>query len=188
MVWSHSAHGEGENVPPHPSRVHAPFWVPGAGFREPGGPSGRSLRRRGVLDVGSGNGYWAYMLRRHGLRVHAIDNMQSSWRTLWIGDVIVQDGARYLREREGCRESVLLMVYPVVGEEFTKKVVDAYAGDVIVIAGTPNRDGYTAFKDTTIDDWTVKEKKQFTKVIQIALSSFAGKDEALFIFQRSEIK
>ena len=146
----------------------------------------RGADGREVLDVGSGNGYWAYMLRRHGVRVLAIDSLQSRWRTVWVGDTIVQDGTKYLRERKGCEGSVLLMVYPVVGGEFTKKIVDAYAGDTIIVAGTQNKNGYTAFKDITIDEWITREK-EFTKVIQVALPSFAGKDEALFVFQKTKL-
>ena len=139
-----------------------------------------------VLDVGSGNGYWAYMLRRHGISVRAIDNLQSNWRTLWIGDTITQDGTKYLKERKGCPQSVLLLVYPVVGGEFIRKIAEAYVGDTVVVAGTQNRNGYTAFKDVTIDDWMATERKEYKRVVQVALPSFAGKDEALFIFHKDK--
>lgn len=140
---------------------------------------------RSVLDVGSGNGYWTYMLRRHGLEVHAIDNGQSMWRTLWIGDTINQDGAKYMKKRtDGGKDDVLLMVYPVVGLEFTTSVLDAYKGDVICVAGTQNGNGYTGFKDEMVDSWMERERKDFEKIVQVPLPSFAGKDDALFVFRR----
>jgi hypothetical protein len=50
--------------------------------------------KRGVIEIGSGNGYWTYVLRRLGVTVHAVDNLQSEYRTLWIGDTIKKDGKK----------------------------------------------------------------------------------------------
>jgi len=137
-------------------------------------------RGREVVDVGSGNGYWTYMLRRQGVSVVAVDNLQSEWRTLWIGDTVVADGERFLRGRG--EEVVLLLVYPIVGGEFTRKVVEAYKGDTVVVAGTQNASGYTAFRDRTIEGFMAE--RGWRKEVQIALPSFAGKDEGLFVFRR----
>ena len=137
-----------------------------------------------VLEIGSGNGYWAYMLRRTGLTVSAVDNLQSEYRTLWIGDTIVQDGEKYLKAEKGAKAAVLLLVYPIVGLNFTSKILEAYKGDVVCVAGTQNKNGYTAFKDRTIDEYMLAEKPEFEKTVQIPLPSFAGKDEALFVFER----
>lgn len=139
---------------------------------------------RAVLDMGSGNGYWTLMLRRLGLTAVAVDSGQSRWRTTWISDTVVTDGVQYLRKRSGCPDTVLLLVYPVVGGEFTRKVLDAYTGDVICVAGTQNGNGYTGFTDTTVDEYVRKEKTGWEKVAQVPLPSFAGKDDALFAFRR----
>ncbi|KAL9104571.1 MAG: hypothetical protein Q9163_000493 [Psora crenata] len=88
------------------------------------------------------------------------------------------------QETQGCKDSVLLLVYPIVGAEFTKKVLDAYEGTTVVVAGTQNRSGYTAFRDMRIDEWIARERKEYSKTVQVALPSFAGKDEALFVFER----
>lgn len=140
---------------------------------------------RTVIDLGSGNGYWTYMLRRLDVSVRAVDNLQSEYRTTWIGDTISKDGEQYLQDENGCRDAVLLLVYPIVSSHFTSKVIDAYKGDTVCLAGTQNRNGYTAFPDRTIDDYMAAEKPEFQKSVQIPLPSFAGKDEALFIFQRN---
>ena len=144
-------------------------------------------RGREVVDLGSGNGYWTYMLRRHGGvvgGVRAVDNLQSSWRTMWVGDTVVKDGDKYLRAERGGVDALLLLVYPVVGADFTRTVIEAYKGSTIVVAGTQNRNGYTAFKDQTIADWMKKEMDGWEKIVQIPLPSFAGKDEALFVFEK----
>lgn len=140
-----------------------------------------------ILDVGSGNGYWTYMLRRHGCNVLAIDNAQSDWRTLWIGDTIKEEGSRYIKKRpKAAEDDVLLLVYPVVGLEFTTSILSSYKGNIICVAGTQNNNGYTAFKTETIDIWMSRERPDFEKLAQIPLPSFAGKDDALFIWKRAK--
>ncbi|EOD43621.1 putative transcription factor nrm1 whi5 protein [Neofusicoccum parvum UCRNP2] len=68
--------------------------------------------------------------------------------------------------------------------DFTGKVLRAYQGDYVVVAGTQNHNGFTGFKDETIADWMARERKEFERVAQVPLPSFAGKDEALFVFVR----
>ncbi|KAK1986731.1 hypothetical protein LZ30DRAFT_685158 [Colletotrichum cereale] len=149
---------------------------------------------RPVADVGSGNGYWSHMLRAYGLDALPVDNMQSAWRVTWVPDTIAADGLAFLRERDGGSRLVLLLVYPVVGGGvaggseggFTRGLVDAYRGDTLAVVGTQNRNGYTAFRAMTVDEYMQREHPAWTKVVQIPLPSFAGKDEALFVFQRGE--
>lgn len=144
----------------------------------------QSAGKRAVVEIGSGNGYWTYMLRRMGVSVQAVDNQQSEYRTMWIGDTLVKDGEQYLKEKKGCKDDLLLLVYPIVSSDFTSGILDAYKGDTVCVAGTQNRNGYTAFKDRTIDEYMKVEKPDYEKTIQIPLPSFAGKDEALYVFER----
>jgi len=148
----------------------------------------KGREKRTVLDIGSGNGYWTYMLRRMGVEVIAVDNEQSEWRTMWIGDTIIADGEKYLKENKGCKEAVLLMVYPIIGADFTIKILSAYKGDTVVVAATQNKNGYTAFRDRTIGEYMVGERPEFERTVQIPLPSFPGKDEALFVFERNSGK
>ncbi|OTA91343.1 hypothetical protein M434DRAFT_349541 [Hypoxylon sp. CO27-5] len=182
---------------------------------------------REVLDMGSGGGFWTFMLRLYGVRVSAVDNAQSAWRVTWVSDTIIADGVEYLRKRgEGKRkqpqpkpqsqsqsqsqssssssknatsdpdpeEAVLLLVYPIVGGAlaggteggFTRAMLDAYTGDTLAVVGTQNRNGYTGFRGESMDEYMERERsgEGWVKVVQIALPSFPGKDEALFVFQR----
>ena len=153
---------------------------------------------RGIVDAGSGNGYWTFMLRRHGGvgPVVAVDSGQSAWRTLWVRDTVADDAARWLRRQRpaGAPDKVLLVVYPIVGggvaggEEgaFTRGLLGAYAGDTLAVVGTQNRNGYTSFRGRTMDEYMAAEEPTWTKVVQIPLPSFPGKDEALFVFQRGD--
>ena len=139
-----------------------------------------------LVEIGSGNGYWAYMLRWLGVSVQAVDNLQSEYRTLWISDTVIKDGERFLKDEKGCKDTVLLLVYPIVSSGFTSRIIENYKGDTICIAGTQNHNGYTAFKDRTIDDYIATDQTDFQKTAQIPLPSFAGKDEALFVFERKD--
>ncbi|KAK7518051.1 uncharacterized protein IWZ02DRAFT_491847 [Phyllosticta citriasiana] len=147
-------------------------------------PKPKGWPGRGVLEIGSGNGYWALLLRRAGVSVTAVDNLHSEWRTMWIGDTVFADGIQYLKQNGGARDKILLLVYPQVGADFTGKVLRAYEGDYIVVAGTQNHNGFTGFQTETIAEWMAREKKEFERVAQVPLPSFAGKDEALFVFVR----
>lgn len=88
-------------------------------------------RGRTIVDMGSGNGYWTYMLRRMAqgkkkLEVIAIDSGLSEWRTMWVGDTVEADGVKWLYQHQGARDMVLLLVYPNTGEDFTSKMIKAY--------------------------------------------------------------
>lgn len=150
---------------------------------------------RAVVDMGSGNGYWAFMLRQHGVDVKPVDNAQSEWRANWVSDTTITDGPKWLTKNSaGGKDLVLLMVYPVVGGGagggveggFTRDLMKVYQGDTVAAVGTQNRNGYTSFRDMTFDEYMAREHSQWTKVVQIPVPSFAGKDEALYIYQRGE--
>ncbi len=54
---------------------------------------------RTVVDAGSGNGYWTFMLRAHGVPCVAVDSGQSAWRTTWVRDTVRADAAAWLSRR-----------------------------------------------------------------------------------------
>ncbi|KAI0097022.1 hypothetical protein GGR51DRAFT_487881 [Nemania sp. FL0031] len=178
---------------------------------------------REIIDMGSGNGYWTRMLRdyhafhatststststpksksksqsqsnSHSLPiVTPVDSAQSSWRTTWVPDTLIADGASYLATtRAGAPDAVLLLVYPIVGGGlaggseggFTRGMLDAYDGDTLAVVGTQNHNGYTGFRDMTMDEFMAREHGgEWVKVVQVPLPSFPGKDEALYVFQR----
>jgi SAM-dependent methyltransferase len=137
-----------------------------------------------VLDVGCGNGYWTYMLRREGVEVLPIDNAQSRYRTGWIGDVLLEDGVAALKKRGGGKGDALLLVYPITANGFTGKVLRAFAGDVVCVVGTQNGNGYTCFREERVDVWMERERPEMELLARVPVPSFAGKDEALFVWRR----
>jgi hypothetical protein len=171
-----------------------------AKLAQPSKPSKEPVRP--ILDVGSGNGYWTHMLRSFPLpdpamkklEVVAIDNQLSEYRITWIDDTIITDGISYLKTppsnpntaaiQQGGKNCILLLVYPQATGDFTPSVMKAFQGDTIVVAGTQNKNGFTAFQDQVVDEWVEKNLKDFELTLRAPLPSFAGKDEALFVFQR----
>jgi hypothetical protein len=134
--------------------------------------------------MASGNGYWTYMLRRMNIDIVAVDNMSSEYRTMWIADTIKSDGVEYLKRNGGGKGKVLLMVYMVTAGIFTKRVVQAYKGDTIVLVGTQNSNRYTGFSDATAEEWFAEEMKGWDLVCRIPMPSFAGKDEGMLVWKR----
>jgi hypothetical protein len=137
-----------------------------------------------IIDMASGNGYWTYMLRGMNLDVTAVDNMANEYRMMWISDTVKSDGVEYLKKNGGGAEKVLLMVYMVTAGTFTKRVVQAYKGDTIVVVGSQNANRYTGFSDCTAEEWFQKEMPRWEMICRIAMPSFAGKDEGLFVWKK----
>ncbi len=146
-----------------------------------------------ILDIGSGNGYWTFMLRKFpisdvsgakALDVRAIDSQVSEYRFSWINDTVKCDGVSYLVQNGNGVGCVLLLVYPQATGDFTGPILEKYEGDTIIVAGTQNSNGFTAFQDYIVDEWIEKNLTNFVLTLRMPLPSFAGKDEALFVFQR----
>ncbi|GAB1311712.1 hypothetical protein MFIFM68171_01922 [Madurella fahalii] len=176
-------------VPTHESLTIIKTLAQGEGGKK--GLNGKQQKK--VVDVGSGNGYWSMMLREYGVQVDAVDNLMSEWRTTWIPDTLVQTGTGYLASHPNHSDLILMLVYPVVGGKltgtvegsFTRDLVAAYKGDTLVVVGTQNHNGYTSFSDMTMDEYMERDHSgEWAKIVQIAMPSFAGKDEAMFVFQR----
>lgn len=141
-------------------------------------------KKDGVIDMASGNGYWTYMLRRMKLDVQAVDNLASEYRTMWISDTVKNDGVEYLKRNNGVKGRILLMVYMVTAGTFTKRVLQAYQGDIVVVVGTQNANRYTGFADCTVEEYFVREMPGWEMSYRIAMPSFAGKDEGMYVWRR----
>ncbi|KAF1850565.1 uncharacterized protein K460DRAFT_350607 [Cucurbitaria berberidis CBS 394.84] len=160
-----------------------------AKLAQPAKPSKESVLP--ILDIGSGNGYWTFMLRHFPiaegakeLDVRAIDSQLSEYRVSWIQDTIAMDGKSYLKQNANGKGCVLLLVYPQATGDFTAPILRAFEGDTVVVAGTQNGNGFTAFQDQGVDEWVEGNLPAFELVLRMPLPSFAGKDEALFVFRR----
>ncbi|CZR51390.1 uncharacterized protein PAC_01265 [Phialocephala subalpina] len=141
----------------------------------------------GAIDMASGNGYWTYMLRRMKVDVQAVDNMASEYRTIWISDTVKSDGVEHLKRNNGGKDRILLMVYMVTAGTFTKRVLQAYRGDTVVVVGTQNANRYTGFADCTVEEYFEKEMAGWEMACRIAMPSFAGKDEGMYVWKKKKM-
>ena len=60
----------------------------------------------------------------------------------------------------------------------------AIGGSTIIVAGSQNTSGFTGFARETVASWMAREMPDWVKILQIPLPSFAGRDEALFAFEK----
>ena len=189
------------NLTPHKSHPILPILMHHFACAVPSHESLTLLTRlatgRTIVDIGSGTGYWTFMLRQYGATCVAIDNGQSAWRTMWVDDTVPAEGTQWLgrHENRGGEDMLVLVVYPIVGGGlaggteggFMRGLMRACNANTIAVVGTQNRNGYTAFRDMTVDEFMEKEHGNcWEKAVQVPLPSFAGKDEALFVFQKRE--
>lgn len=139
-----------------------------------------------VLDVGCGNAYWTWLLRRQHVRVVPIDDCSSTWRTIFADDIIKSDAIKFLNGRD-TKHEILLLVYPITGaNHLTKRIIDVFQGDTIVYVGTQNANRYTGFQDVIVDEYFQSSMPGWHKVVHVPIPSFPGKDDALFIFQKKK--
>lgn len=141
-----------------------------------------SFNKKKLIDLGSGNGYWSFLLTRMNVPVVSVDDVSSSWRTSWPIPTVKADAIQWLRETETA-DMVMMLVYPVTANQFTERAIQGFMGSTIVVVGTLNGNGYTGFAKVTVEEW-MKERGGWEVMVKIAVPSFPGKDDGLIVFQR----
>ncbi|BFZ56908.1 hypothetical protein PYCC9005_003958 [Savitreella phatthalungensis] len=139
-----------------------------------------------LIDLACGNAYWTWLLRREGVQVVATDLMSSTWRTLWANDIVLADAVQFLKTKSTASDT-LLLVYPIVGgNRLTERVIESYKGNSICIVGTQNANRYTTFGECTTEEWFANNRPNWRLSVRKPLPSFAGKDDALYVYQRNQ--
>jgi hypothetical protein len=90
----------------------------------------------GVVEIGAGGGYWAMLLRGHGVDVVAFDPDPVGGPTGW------HDGHQWSEVLQGDHHRIkdypdrtLLLVWPSYGGAWSHEVIEEYQGDIIVYVG-----------------------------------------------------
>lgn len=94
-----------------------------------------------AIDPLAGSGYWAYLLRQHGVNVLASDKapygsgIKNTWHNgePWIDDIHTLDGVASVAR--AAKERTLLLSWPPYGEPIGTDVISAYRGDRVVYIG-----------------------------------------------------
>jgi hypothetical protein len=106
-----------------------------------------------VLEVGAGNGYWAYLLRQVDGDVLATDAdapFDPEWSPVW--------SARAQSVVPDYPDRTLLMVWPSYDETWPSETLGAYQGDTVIYVGE-GRGGCTAddrFHQLLHDEWQLE--------------------------------
>lgn len=90
------------------------------------------LDGRGVIEIGAGNGYWAWLLRQLGVDVTAVDD--GSWRRAWkaVWSHVATGGPETAAAHP---DRALLLIWPPHGAAMAAQSLAAYTGDLVIYAG-----------------------------------------------------
>jgi hypothetical protein len=141
---------------------------------------------RGVLEVGSGTGYWAALLGQAGVDVRATDAAPpaphlDAGHNLWHGNVepfvpIETIGAA--EAAAGAGDRVLLLCWPPSISEMATDALRAYPGDTVVYVGEwgGGTTGTAAFHALLEEEWTL--------VDTVEIPVWWGRDDLVRIYRR----
>lgn len=116
-----------------------------------------TLDGRPVVEMGAGNGYWAWMLSQYGVDVVAYDHHPIGHEKSWFGTEAMHAEERwpksveveeYFPVQEGsvemlsllddCAERVLFLCWPNYDTDFAYDAVKAFRGDTVIYIGEGN--------------------------------------------------
>lgn len=110
------------------------------------------LDGRGVVEVGAGNGYWAWQLTQLGIDVAAVDDR--SWHQEWAQHWHpVEDGNTWTAKRHSDR--ALMLIWPPYSSPMAAAALDFYEGDLVIYAGEGHGGctGDDEFHERLESDW-----------------------------------
>lgn len=128
-----------------------------------------------VLEVGSGSGYWAYLLRKKSVEVIALDNRVScdSMEHDWFPDTVKTDVTQYLQDHDGCPDRALFMCWPNYDGDL---VLKAYKGRNVIVVG--EIDGRSCWEIADEDEtWTLMQS--------IEIPVWPGMHDRMRIYKRA---
>ncbi len=142
---------------------------------------------RGVLEVGSGTGYWAALLREAGVDIvptdaspphTALGAEHNPWHpnTDCFVDVIEMDG---VAAAASAGDRILLLCWPPSPSDMAYNAVQAYPGDTVVYVGEwRGVTGSGALHDMLADEWTLEQS--------VDIPIWARRSDKLLVFTRRD--
>ncbi len=128
-----------------------------------------------ILEVGSGSGYWAFLLRSKCVDIVAIDDRSSpsQWKIDWFPMTQVIDAHKYLQKHAGCSDRSLFLCWPLYGDE----ILSLFKGRYLIIIGEPSGSCWTLSDDS---GW------ELTQTIEIP--TWPGCHDRMYVYKRKDHK
>lgn len=128
------------------------------------------ISKQHILEIGAGNGYWAYVLSQCGLKIKAYDSnpWEEQWHPVTKGDSSVCSVYS---------DHVLMLCWPPYDDPMALNCLKNYSGNTIIYLG--EWEGCTAcddFHKLLADNWTEK--------IALSNKNYDGIHDCLYILQR----
>jgi len=89
--------------------------------------------QRPIVEIGAGNGYWAYLLRQLGVLTKAFDRDPPPHDRLWT---TVTEGTEEILETDVCSgDCALMLCWPPYGSEMAERCLEKFSGDTLIHIG-----------------------------------------------------
>lgn len=135
----------------------------------------KACHGRGLLELGSGTGYWAKLLSAYGLDVIAVDNGEEGGKDALFSPHFPaakrMDALKYLQDNGGSADKVLFLCWPRNADDW----LEAYRGDTVIWVG--ERDGCT---------WEMPEDSGWKAVETVRLPTWGLIHDRLVIWHRDQ--
>lgn len=135
-----------------------------------------------VIELGSGCGYWASLLREKGVDVICVDDMSWKNNDSWHWDQIYTEPTVGSYEHlDEYPNHTLFMCWPNYNTDFAKDSLQAYKGDTFIYVGE-GRGGCTgndAFHELIEAEWEIAE--------EVCIPQWPGIHDMLHVFKRKKI-
>jgi hypothetical protein len=127
-----------------------------------------------ILEIGSGKGYWAYLMKKAGCNVIAVDDFSEKNEASWFPKTHHRKGQAFLAEHDGCRRRALFLCWP--RRKCVFQSIDAYRGDTVIVIV----DG-----EGSMEEYSRRAEWEMTEAIE--LPTFNGlMDDAMKVYKRRQ--
>lgn len=126
-----------------------------------------------IIEIGSGSGYWAFLLRQKGVDVLAVDNMSETFEKRWLSDIVVKDGTTFLKSNNGCANRTLLLCWPRDADN----IIEAFQGDTIIWIGEIGGSTWY-FQDDALEEWEMKQ--------EVMIPTWPGVHDTMNVYKRKK--
>lgn len=140
-----------------------------------------------ITEIGAGRGYWAKLLRKAGLTVHAVDSGSDGMRRPLIKNLIRQDGVKYVSSGRA-DDGALLFCYPRKRDDngvYVEGCLEKYKGSDIYFVGEFD-DGTTYEMDLWLEQTGRAQGWQIVHAEQ--LPCFVGLRDTFYHFHRGAFR